>query len=157
MPYFCLMFQHLNAKVEAPNYQFKYETFLPFYPGQPVNAINQAHRTQDPQKFLIKEKQFQLSVLVQDKEGKITDFFARLPSYFLHDVFFQMLTNRLGKQDIYQKVGEEAFYVWNKKDFKHVYSAACTITCFPIFYTVMPTQFPEGQKSQLDKMNLLNK
>jgi hypothetical protein len=78
-------------------------------------------------------------VIVQSQEGKILDMFAKLPSYFLHDVFHQSLINRFGKQDEYKKYGEEAIYKWTKSPLTHVYSGACTITCFPIFYTVFPT------------------
>jgi len=156
LSYLGLIFQPLNAKVKAPNYEFKYETFLDFYPGKAIEAVKKKYGTTDDDRFIVKSKQYQFTVLTQNKDGVIFDFFARLPSYFLHDVFFQSLVNRLGKQDIYHKVGEEAFYVWNKNDFKHVYSAACTITCFPIFYTVMPIQ-KNGQTPQIDKMNLLRK
>ena len=49
-----------------------------------------------------------------------------------------------------KKTGEEAFYVWETAELKHVYSAACTITCFPIFYSVQLSK-PKSP-SLLDQM-----
>jgi hypothetical protein len=91
-------------------------------------------------------------VLVQSKNGVIEDFHVKLPSYFLHDVFFQSLINRYGKQKSYKKFGEEAYYVWEVSALRHIYSAACTITCFPIFYAVQKMEGKE--KSILEKMKI---
>lgn len=144
-----LLFPTLTiAKVEAPNYQFKLETLDPFYPQKNLanipSSFNKPENVNSSglKKYLVKELRYNFPVLVQEREGVILDFFARLPSYFLHDVFFQSLVNRLGKQKTYKKIGEEAFYIWEKDNLKHIYSAACTITCFPIFYTVHPIEIP---------------
>jgi len=144
-----MMFQPLKAKVDPPNYEFKLESlevFLPekkisdlepkFGKGELVHEINKV-RTH---KFKLTEKRYIIHVFVQENEGTIYDMFTRLPSYFLHDVFLQSLVNKLGKQTSYKKIGEEAYYTWINKNVKHVYSAACTITCFPIFYAVEPTE-----------------
>jgi len=143
------MFQPLKAKVDPPNYEFKLESldvFLPekkisdldpkFGKGELVHEINKVKT----HKFKLTEKRYIIQMLVQEKDGTIHDMFARLPSYFLHDVFLQSLVNKLGKQTSYKKIGEEAYYTWIINNLKHVYSAACTITCFPIFYSVEPTE-----------------
>lgn len=140
-----MMFQPLKAKVTPPNYEFKLESLNDFLPekkmsdlevsfgkGKEVRDLNGVKTFQ----YQVKKEKYHISVLVQEKDGVIIDSFFRLPSYFLHDVFFQSLINKLGKQSSYKKVGEEAHYIWKLEKEVHVYSAACTITCFPIFYSV---------------------
>lgn len=149
MPCLLLMFQPLNAKVEAPNYNFSLEALDIFYPGKKIEEIEGRYgkgellndaRGIKTYKFYVAHIRYKFPVIVQLRENSVLDFFARLPNYFLHDVYFQSLVNRFGKQTSYKKVLEEAFYVWDKAPLKHIYSAACTITCFPIFYTVHPTE-----------------
>ncbi len=145
------MFQPLNAKVEAPNYDFSLESLNPFFPDMALSVptekfgkpevMNSVNGTQTL-KFYVAHLRYKFPVLVQVKDDKTLDFFAKLPSYFLHDLFFQSLVNKLGKQTSYKKFGEEAFYTWEKDNLKHIYSAACTITCFPIFYAVHPIVIP---------------
>jgi len=139
------MFQPLNAKVESPNYNFDLESFSVFFPGKPVSEIDSKFGKGETMseeegvktlKYTVTDKRYHFVVLVLVKEGVVEDFFARLPSYFLHDVFFQSLTNRYGKQTTYKNTFEEAFYIWDIPPLKHIYSASCTITCFPIFYSV---------------------
>ncbi len=158
LPCFLFMFQHLMAKVEAPNYDFSLDAFGDFFPGKPVTALDAKHgkgevvSTVDgiqTLKFKVAQLRYKFPVIVQAREGSIEDFFARLPSYFLHDVFFGSLVKRLGKQTNYKKTGEEAFYTWDAPPLKHIYSAACTITCFPIFYAVQriePSTLPVLEK-----------
>ncbi|MGE3610900.1 MAG: hypothetical protein AB7I27_15020 [Bacteriovoracaceae bacterium] len=143
------MFQPLNAKVEAPNYNFSLEALDIFYPGKKIAEIEEKYGKGEiinnasgiiTYKFYVAHIRYKFPVIVQAREGIVLDFFARLPSYFLHDVYFQSIINRLGKQTLYKKVHEEAYYVWDKAPLKHIYSAACTITCFPIFYTVHPLE-----------------
>jgi hypothetical protein len=152
------MFQPLNAKVDPPNYNFSLETLQLFFPDNKISDVEAKYGKGEKvptlegpstKKYLVNQQRYKFPVLVQDKEGVIEDFFARLPSYFLHDVFLQGLVNRLGKQQTYKKVGEEAFYVWDDGKHRHVYSAACTITCFPIFYTVSKKDL---KKPLLDQM-----
>jgi hypothetical protein len=142
------MFQPLNAKVEPPNYNFSLETLADFFPEKKIEDIEKKYGKAETtgnkngvltQKFYVAQIRYKFPVIVQVKDGKVLDFFAKLPSYFLHDIFFQSLVNRIGKQKDYKKVGEEAVYGWEKDALKHVYSATCTITCFPIFYTVFPS------------------
>lgn len=159
------MFQPLNAKVEAPNYHFDLDSLSVFYPGQPLNAIQKKYGKGEVMsesggiktfKFQVKETRYQFPVIIQVENEKVLDFFARLPSYFLHDVFFQSLRNRLGKQDVYKKYGEEAFYTWEKNSIKYIYSAACTITCFPIFYSAHPVKMStDPLMKKMQKANTL--
>lgn len=146
------MFQPLNAKVEPPNYNFSLDTLQDFMPGKPNSELEKKYSKPElvedkagvqTLKYYVAQIRYKFPVIVQVKDGIVLDFFARLPNYFLHDVFFQSLINRHGKQTGYKKVGEEAVYIWNKPPLKQVYSAACTITCFPIFYAV----FSEGQNT----------
>lgn len=142
------MFQPLNAKVEKPNYDFSLDTLSDFYPGKLKTDIDAKYGkpekiddwgTREVFKYYVSQIRYKFPVIVQVHDGKVLDFFAKLPSYFLHDLFFQGLINRHGKQDEYKKFGEEAVYIWKKGNQKFVYSAACTITCFPIFFSVYQT------------------
>lgn len=158
-----LMFQPLNAKVEAPNYDFSLDTLSEFFPGKPISALETKYGKPESMsdeaglktlKFQVAHIRYKFPVIVQARDGLVEDFFARLPSYFLHDIFFLSLVNRYGKQSSYKKTGEEAHYVWNAAPLKHVYSAACTITCFPIFYSVQKSE--NTSKSILEKMQKVN-
>ena len=163
LPCLIIMFQPLNAKVESPNYKFDLERLSDFFPDKQSSGLDSKFGKGELMsneggvqtlKYIVKETHYQFPVLVQVKEGVIEDFFARLPSYFLHDVFFQSLINRNGKQTNMKKTGEEAYYVWEVAPLKHIYSAACTITCFPIFYAVEKKEAPT--KSILLNMKLAN-
>lgn len=159
LPCLLTMFQPLNAKVDPPNYKFDLKTFDDFFPDRPVDILKKKFLENEvlskqsditTNKYLLKEKNYFLKVFTQERGNKVEDFFVRLPSYFLHDVFFQSLVNRYGKQKIYKKQNEEALYIWEDKDLKHVYSAVCTITCFPVFYSV--EKISGANKSFLEKM-----
>lgn len=162
MPCLFLMFQPINAKVEAPNYDFSIETLDNFLPGQSIAAIQSKYNKGEEinlggmktHKFYVAHIRYKFPVLVQEKNGNVHDMFARLPNYFLHDIFLQSLVKRLGKQSDYKRANEEAFYVWESKGMKHVYSAACTITCFPIFYAVHPV---DAKSSLLEQMKRSSK
>jgi hypothetical protein len=155
------MFQPLNAKVDPPNYNFSLETLEDFFPDKNLDDLEKKYGKPDrlgkqgqveTWRFFVAHMRYKFPVIVQSQQGKVLDFFAKLPSYFLHDVFFQSLVNRIGKQNSYKKYGEEAIYIWEKDERKHVYSAACTITCFPIFYTVAPKSPPRGFKPLIEIM-----
>ncbi|WP_408097953.1 hypothetical protein ACJVC5_03245 [Peredibacter sp. HCB2-198] len=162
LPCLLLMFQPLNAKVEAPNYNFSLDTLNDFMPGKPEAELEKKYGKPEMMsneggmrtlKFQVAHIRYKFPVIVQVREGEVQDFFARLPSYFLHDVFFQSLINRLGKQTTYKKTGEEAYYTWDAKPLKHIYSAACTITCFPIFYAVHPADMTSNLMNKMKKAN----
>lgn len=138
----------LHAKVDPPNYDFSLDALEVFMPGKKLQAAIEKHGKATTikkdganlvHKFYVAHIRYKFPVLTQSVNGEITDFYARLPAYFLHDIFHQSIINRIGKQDIYKKVEEQAVYVWkNKGGLRHIYSGACTITCFPVFYTVYP-------------------
>lgn len=151
LPWLIIIFQPLNAKVEAPNYNFSVDTLNDFMPGTSIDSIEKKYGKgtvernfggAQTQKYFVSHIRYKFPVLVQVSEGKVLDMYARLPNYFLHDVFLQSLVNRIGKQTSYKKTGEHAHYVWDNKDLKHIYDGACTITCFPIFYAVEKKDSP---------------
>lgn len=151
LPWLIINFQPLNAKVEAPNYHFSVNTLQDFAPGSSIDTIEKKYGKGSVEKksgstqtvkFFVSHIRYKFPVLVQVSEGKVLDMYARLPHYFLHDVFLQSLVNRMGKQTTYKKTGEHAFYVWDKDGNKYVYDGACTITCFPIFYAVEKKESP---------------
>lgn len=157
------MFQPLNAKIEAPNYNFSLDTLNDFMPGKNSTELDAKYGKPEVMsvkgelktlKYNVAHIRYKFPVVVQVQNGVIEDFFARLPSYFLHDVFLQSLVNRMGKQNTYKKVGEEAVYTWSASSLKHIYSGACTITCFPIFYSVQKD--PPSVLSIIDKMKKSN-
>lgn len=163
VPCLLLKFQPLNAKVEAPNYSFNNETFEDFKPGKSIKELDKKfgapeEMSKDRQvrtlRYNISHVRYKFPVLVQEQDGVILDFHARLPSYFLHDTFFKGLRDKLGKQDNYKKIGEEAYYTWEKPPLRYIYSAACTITCFPIFYAVQKIE--SNEPSINEKMKKAN-
>ena len=137
-------------------------------PGQSITDVNKKYPKKElvfkseqfkTHKYYIKHLRYKFPILVQSYKEIITDFHARLPQYFLHDIFHQGLINRLGKQDIYKKVEEQAVYIWiNKDNNRHYYAGACSITCFPIYYAVrnLGQKLPEDYKPLINKFKLKN-
>jgi len=115
-------------------------------PGQKLVDIEKVYKKKElvfkddrflTYKFQVTHVKYNFPILVQFYNGEVTDFHSRLPSYFLHDIFHQSLINKLGKQDVYKRLEEQAIYIWkNKNDTRHYYSGGCAITCFPIYYAV---------------------
>lgn len=133
------------ALVQAPNYDFSIKSFEPLLPGNSIDEIKKAFPKIQPIKaessietfkLMIEQMRYVFPVYIQVKDSKVIDFYARLPQYFLHDLFHQSLITKIGMQDKYKRIDEHAIYVWNKKDLTHTYEGACTITCFPIYYSV---------------------
>jgi hypothetical protein len=164
--FYLISIDSVLAKIEPPNYNFSVDKFQDFMPDKKISQINIKYPgkkevifKQGPYttyKYYIEHVRYKFAVLVQTINGTVTDFHARLPQYFLHDIFHQSLINRFGKQDFYKKTEESAIYVWKNKDnIKHVYSGTCTITCFPIFYAVKKVEHKYGNsyKSLLEKFN----
>ena len=142
-----LSFSHsVGAKVDPPNYNFSLDKFDLFFPGAKQETIKKSYPKEElvlingsykVYKYYIEHIRYKFAILVQYKEGVVVDFHARLPPYFLHDIFHQSLINRYGKQDVYKNDKEQSIYVWkNKKNLRHYYVGACTITCFPVYYAV---------------------
>lgn len=143
---FTLFTNFLYGKVDPPNYNFSLEELDAFMPGKALQEIEKKYKFKEvvfkddtyiTYKFFIEHIRYKFPILVQFQKGIVTDFHARLPQYFLHDIFHQSLINRLGSQDIYKKKEEQAIYIWkNKNNLRHYYAGGCSITCFPIFYAV---------------------
>ncbi len=145
---FMLFVEGLNAKVDPPNYDFSLERLSLFMPGKNVSELAKEYsngtKMEDANggqiiRYYVEHLRYRFPIFVLIKGDKIDSFFATLPSYFLHDVFHQSLINRYGMQNSYKKVEESAVYIWNNVEGNtHVYSGTCTITCFPIYYSVYP-------------------
>ena len=148
-----------RGEVTPPNYSFALNQFAPFYPGNSLAAIREQRgqgKLLERRGFLrtlrfeLSHQRYRFPIIVQARGDQITDFFSPLPSYFLHDVFHQSLINRLGKQDIYLHRDGHAFYQWQdqRRALTHSYAGACTITCFPLYYSVQLSNPPKNTGSR---------
>ena len=145
---------HLQAEVKPANYDFSLESLKVFKPGSTREAFEKKYGKGEVWKkenktvilkYYVAQIRYKFPVFVQVFDGKVVDFFARLPTYFLHDLFHQSIINRVGKQDKYFRVENNALYKWvNKKGIDYTYSGTCTITCFPIFYSEALSKPPSG-------------
>ncbi|GAB4018568.1 MAG: hypothetical protein Fur0010_19850 [Bdellovibrio sp.] len=149
------------GKVDPPNYDFSLDTLKDFYPGAELSAIESKHGKAEfvrenkgvkIYKFYVAHIRYKFPVFVQINNNQVIDFLARLPSYFLHDVFHQSLINRFGKQDLYFKRDNQAVYVWNDKNGMRItYEGACTITCFPVYLTGVANTLTNSAETPLIK------
>lgn len=147
---FFLICATAEGQVRPPNYNFSLNALRVFYPGSPLQGIMKRYgkgenlgRQQDTRlmRFYVQHLRYRFSVIVQIKGDKVFDFFATLPSYFIHDVFHQSLINRFGKQNRYFQQENSAVYIWkNKKGVDFIYRATCTITCFPVYLAGRPSK-----------------
>jgi len=154
------------SKVEPPNYDFSLNSFDLFKPDNSLAAVKKKYGKGETvfkygnfitYKFYVAHLRYRFPILVQATGDEITDFYARLPAYFLHDIFHQSIINRIGKQDKYYKAEEQALYIWkNKKNLNYVYSGACSITCFPVYYAVYKNKYQYGSsyKPLIKKMEV---
>jgi len=124
--------------------QFKFEIIENFFPDKKLNEKQLKNSIGKLKQYtLVEEKinfeNFTFSGFVAaDNNGIIHEVIFRLPTYFLHDSFYQSLINRFQKPSKYHLKSEQASYEWEKPYFIH-YEATCTITCFPIFLLVSKT------------------
>ncbi|MEC7277450.1 MAG: hypothetical protein VXV96_14115 [Bdellovibrionota bacterium] len=142
------------SEVEPPNYNFSLDTLKDFYPGKTLGKIKTKYKNVTLEfdkgaskiyKTYITHIRYKFPIYFRIFEDKTVSLFARLPSYFLHDVFHQSLINRYQKQDEYNKVGNTAVYIWkDKENLKLTYQGQCTITCFPMYLSVEMVKAPEG-------------
>lgn len=142
------------GQIEPPNYNFSLDTLGDFYPGKKLQDIEKKYGKGEVQfdkgaskiyKFYVSHVRYRFPVFVNIFQGESVAFFARLPTYFLHDVFHQSLINRYGKQDEYSKVGNAANYTWNNKNnLKLIYQGQCTMTCFPMYLSGEMVAPPQG-------------
>lgn len=141
--FFCLYVNTARSEVKPIDYNFTFDKFSPFMPTQNINDIKKIY----PRVELINKTgaislyrveiihdRYKFPLFFQIKNDLVVDFFAKLPSYFLHDLFHQSLINRFGKQDKFTSTNNHSYYTWeNQGDYIISYSGACTITCFPIY------------------------
>lgn len=150
------------SKVDPPNYDFSLDKLDPFTPGKTYDSLvklkGKGETIEDNgelkvYRFEVSHVRYKFPVFVQVKKEIITDFYARFPTYFLHDIFHQSLINRFGPQDKYHRQLNDAVYVWNNaKGNKIIYSGACTVTCFPNYVSFMKVEKKKG-----DTVSLLQK
>lgn len=140
-----------HSQVQAPNYNFSLDQLEKFLPNTPLDQLVEEFGPGEDiklpgakaiiKRYYVAHIRYKFPVFVQIQNDRIIDMFARLPSYFLHDVFHQSLINRYGKQQSYLNRDEHAVYQWKRENgMVHTYAGACAITCFPIYYTVAPAQ-----------------
>lgn len=161
---FLLVVNTTRAEVAKIDYNFTFDKFNLYLPGASLKDILQ----QNPKAEMINKSgvitlyradishdRYKFPIFFQIKSDIVVDFFAKLPSYFLHDIFHQSLINRYGKQDKFSNTNNHAFYKWeNREDFIITYSGACTITCFPIFiHFIAKKEQTLLKESLLKKMN----
>jgi hypothetical protein len=165
---YCVLVNEAISKVEPANYNFSLDAMKVFLPGNTYDNVVKKYGKGElvdgtspiiTYKFYIAQIRYKFPVYIQVFEGKVLDFFARLPTYFSHDLFHQAIINRYGKQDIYKKFEENALYTWkDKKGIKFIYSGTCTITCFPIYFsgvTVAPPPEAGGYQALIQKISTL--
>ena len=100
--------KNISTKKENPIFPvFNLDDLKPFTPGNNISDIPKKYlpgididiaKTLTIKKFNIVHDAYVFPLFVQHFNGKIIDFYTRLPSYFLHDTFHQSLINRYGKQ-----------------------------------------------------------
>jgi hypothetical protein len=89
-------------------------------------------------KYKVSHLRYVFDMYIQFQDEIVTDIYVMLPSYFLHDIFHQTIIDKYGMQDKYLNENEHSIYVWSKvKGMRVFYEAACTIQCFPIYYSVV--------------------
>ncbi|MBF0299858.1 MAG: hypothetical protein HQK51_14120 [Oligoflexia bacterium] len=169
------------AKVDAPNYDFKFKMLYPFFPKKDFSEVKKmyeknglislgvavgtgtgtgANENVVIYKVYLKHQTFRFPIFFHEYQGKIVDFFVSLPSYFLHDPFLQDLQKEFGIQSKYSTLNGTSIYIWNEskadRDIKFVYGSTCTITCFPLYFagTIKDEKSkPPGYTSLLDMMS----
>ena len=146
------------GKVDPKNYDFSLDQFKDFIPDKSQEDLASKYGKGEVMfkdgeaitlKYNVTHIRYKFPIFVTFFENKSIGFFARLPSYFLHDVFHQSLINRFGKQDLYSKKLNAAIYIWkNEEGMKYTYQGQCTITCFPMYLQVekltLPTKLKEN-------------
>lgn len=159
-----LLIQLASAEVVPPNYDFSMDTLNDFFPDKDIAAIEAKYGKGEVLRddgsikmlrFMVAQIRYVFPIVVQESKGKVIDMHARLPSYFLHDIFHHSLIKRWGKQQAYKRVDEEAFYEWKNDERTMSYGASCTITCFPTYLSVKPAaeKMPGGFRPITELLN----
>ena len=137
-----LAYFSVKGETTPPNYNFSLKQLDFFYPGNSLENIQKQHGkgvfyAPGLHRFYLSHQRYRFPLFLQVEDNRSTGFHATLPTYFLHDVFHQELIDRYGKQDQYLKKENSAVYVWNTPGTRIIYSAQCTITCFPNYLMVV--------------------
>ena len=150
------------AQKKLPNYDFSIDNLEVFFPNSTQEEIEKkvgkgsiikSKENLVIKKYYVAQLRYKFPVFVQFYQNQSVEFFARMPSYFLHDLFHQALINRYGKQNRYIRIENSALYIWeNAKNNQIVYNGMCTVTCFPQFLSVAKkdTQEINDYRSLLD-------
>ncbi len=155
-----------KGKVTPKNYDFTFDKFKVFYPGAKLAEVKNIYPKLELMnkgvvelyRINIIHVRYKFPVYIQVKDNAIIDFYARLPNYFIHDIFHQSLINRFGKQDKFLNKDGTSYYIWSNADnLKITYSGACTITCFPIFVHGIKNDKDSARESFLNKMDKILK
>ena len=86
------------SKVDPPNYNFSLNKLEPFTPNKTyaslVKTLGEGELIDDEgeakiYRYMISHVRYKFPVYVQVKKEIIFDFYARFPTYFLHDLFHQ--------------------------------------------------------------------
>ena len=105
------------AQNELPNYDFSIDNLKVFFPNSTREAIEKIagkgsliknNENIVIKRYYVAQLRYKFPVFVQFYQDKSVDFFARLPSYFLHDLFHQALINRYGEQNRYIRIENSA-------------------------------------------------
>ncbi|PIK13895.1 hypothetical protein [Halobacteriovorax sp. JY17] len=149
-----LLVNRAFSKVEAPNYDFTLKKLEPFTPGKSIaelpKELGKGEITEDKGdtkiiRYNLVHARYNFPIYVQEKKGIILDFYARFPTYFLHDTFHQSLINKFGKQTKYHRQENDALYLWeNVNGIKVIYSGACTVTCYPNYISYIQVTNKKG-------------
>ena len=155
------------SKVEKPNYDFSLKALEVFKPGNTYQQIKEKYGKgelikingdMEQYRFYVAHIRYKFSVYIQTFKGTVLDFYAVLPSYFIHDIFFQSIINKFGAQDSYTKKHNNAVYIWNNKsNVRYIYSGSCTITCFPLYFTAMLIELPSAAGAHRPMLEQLRK
>lgn len=152
--------KEIHGLVDPPNYNFQLAELENFAPGVKLDSLKEKYgkgllinksKGNNVLKFTIFHTRFHFPLLLQALNNEILDYFCRLPSYFIHDIFLKSLVEKYGKQDAYRKNGEEAIYYWRNENGNEIfYMASCSITCFPNYLSVSKKSL--GKKSLINSM-----
>lgn len=144
----------LDAKVDPPNYDFSLDQLTPFTPGSSLEKIKTTfgegeiyEETKDTRvmKYYLRRNRYIFPIFVQFYQGTVLDFYAKLPTYFLHNIYHQSLINRYSQQSRFKKNESEAVYMWDRlKEVGIVYKGNCTIHCFPVYHAMFTKAPPQS-------------
>lgn len=149
-----------HCEVTPKNYDFTLDKFQTFWPGTEKGKVEEVYKdgstykkekNQEIRRYQIRHLRYTFPVFVQYKDDIVTDFFASLPSYFIHDVYHQSIINRFGKHTKYINKENSSLYVWELKDKIEIYyNGSCTVTCFPVYYSVRKPSDDKKEKSLIE-------